>query len=182
MKRGYIRPTKRIPRQVQWDALIADGVDPGAIYVEGEIGTWADCLKSLRPEAEDEVVVYLLQVVAGNKRDLRRAMMDARAKKARIKEAYTQRRSDDPDHVTEMVFDALTRKGHSPEKASEYGAQASHPLKETAVPEAEARAIWTDARIRTNKQAAEKIGLSVQQCYNRWGYSGRPAGRPKALK
>lgn len=183
MKRGYVRATRRLPKDLQIAALVAYGVDRDVIYVEGENKeTLDEAVRSLRVEAADELVVYTLDRIAGSKRELRKALAAIRDKKAVIVEVLTGRRSDDPDHMAEMIIDALTRKGHATADASRFGAMASHRQKPLRMSEEVAKAIWIDARIRTNAEAAKKIGLSAQQCYNRWGYSGRKAGRPRQRK
>ena len=177
MQRGYIRATKAYPRDVQWNALVEAGVDPGVIYIEGEVGRWKDLIKSLREAARDEIVVYTLQVVAGDVRGLRAAMKQARDKRAVVVEILQERRSDDAEQVADMIFDALSRPGLSSDEASRIAKLRKPRRKALNVTRREAIRIWRDRSITTNEEAAALIGLSVPTCFRRFKASGRPAGR-----
>lgn len=178
MKRGYVRHTRLVPRDVQVAALVAAGVDRDVIYIEGEVGTLADALKSLRPEAADELIVYTLDRISGTRRELEQALTAIRDKRAVIVEALTGRRSDDPGDMADMILAALKRKGLPSDEAREHARKRRSRKKPAAVSLREARAIWRDQTL-SNVEAARRIGWSVVTCTRRLGKSGRPPGRPR---
>ncbi len=177
MRRGYIRVTSRVPESVQREGLIAADVPEHAIYIEGKIGTIADAIKSLRPG--DELCVYTLDRIAGDKLALRDWMAKVREKKAAIVEVLTGRTTGNPEDVAEMVFDALKRKGHSTEDAKRYGKMRTAKKLKAKVSRPAALAIWRDAAL-TREEAARKIGLSPATCFRRYGSRGTPPGRRPA--
>ncbi len=177
MRRGYIRVTSRVSKADQWQALISAGVPEHAIYVEGEIGTLSDAVRSLREG--DELCVYTLDRIAGDKLALRDWMARVRGKKAAVVEVLTGRTTGLPEDVAEMVFDALKRKGHSTEDAKRYGKMRKAKKLKAKVSRPAALAIWRDATM-TRDEAAKKIGLSPATCFRRYGSRGTPPGRRPA--
>lgn len=177
MKRGYVRPSGWLTRAEQWDALVAFEVPDDAIYVEGEIGTLADAVKSLRPG--DEFCVYDLNVIAGERIALEKWMRKIREEhRTVIIEVLKNRRSDNIEHVADMIFDALRRRGHKSEDAQRYGKMAKKRKVRAKVSRERAIALWRDPSL-TRQEAARKIGMSAATCFRRYGKRGVPDGRPR---
>lgn len=177
MRRGYIRVTARVPREDQWQALVAAGVPEHAIYVEGEIGTLADAVRSLRDG--DELCVTGLDRIGSSSSRLREWMSKVREKKAEIVEVLTGRTTEDPAHVAEMVFDALTRRGHSTDDARRFGKLRKARKRPAKLGRHDALTIWRNPDL-TRDEAAAKIGLSPATCFRRYGSRGTPPGRRPA--
>lgn len=177
MRRGYIRVTSRVSKADQWQTLISAGVPEHAIYVEGEIGTLADAVRSLRDG--DELCVTTLDRIAGNKLALQDWMAKVRDKQATIVEVSTGRTTKVPWDTAEMIFGAIKRKGHSTEDARRYGKMRKAKKLKAKVSRPAALAIWRDATL-TRDEAAKKIGLSPATCFRRYGSRGTPPGRRPA--
>lgn len=69
------------------------------------------------------------------------------------------------------------RKGHSPEKAREYGSRGGRPRKDRGVTDEEAEKHWFDMRHATNADAIRHMGKwTIGAAWRKWGASGRQTG------
>ena len=90
-------------------------------------------------------------------------------------------RRSDKDAVA-MISDGLPylRKGKTKREAVAHGKKGGRPRMERRLSHERAEAIWHDARIKTDKIAAARIGVSLSTARRDHGPSGRKkAGRPK---
>lgn len=90
-------------------------------------------------------------------------------------------RRSDKDAVA-MLADGLPylRKGKTRREARANGKKGGRPRQARKVPHEKAEAIWHDARIKTDRLAAQKMGVSLSTARRDHGPSGRKkAGRPK---
>jgi len=174
MRRGYIRSSSWCTRDEQEAALHAHGVE--IIYVEGQNEKLADAVRSLREG--DELCIYSLDRLAGERIALEKWMRAVRDRRAVIVEVLKNRRDDDAEDVADMIFDAMRRRGHKREDAQRYGKKAKHRKVRAKISRDEAIRIWRDAA-HTRQEAAKLIGMSPATCFRRYGARGVPDGRPR---
>lgn len=125
MRRGYVRPDKRMGETVQLAAL--ESFKCSVIYTEARppIGNSlterADAIASLRDS--NELCVSHLHRLGVGKNDLQEAVKAVIGKRAVIVECSTGRMSDDPASLVDMMGDAnaFYRKAITPERATEIG-------------------------------------------------------------
>jgi hypothetical protein len=180
---GYIRPLPRFASSGQQEALLAYGVHPDRICVEGHNGETLDgCIRLLRPG--DVLAVRHLHLLAPPKlrtvdkprRDLWAAVREIEARGASIFEVSAHRSSlkrDERDAMIADAIEALTHAGRSPRKGRP---QPGRPPLEFSEKEVEqARRAWFDIRHRTNDDAlrASPKGWTKQRSYDEFGPSGR---------
>lgn len=183
MLRGYVLHSRRSAASSQEEALRDAGVT--VVYTEGQGPHSFDALLvSLR--RGDAVAVVRLADLAANRRQLRERMKAVHAKGCHIVETSTKRDSR-KRHVTDMIFDAteaLTHagKGHSPEKAREFGSRGGRPRKDRGISDKDAEAHWFDMRHATNTVALKHMGKwNEAAAWRRWGASGRVTGPRRRL-
>lgn len=179
---GYIRPLPRFAEIGQETALLALGVDPIHIHVEGRSDeTLATCISLLRPGfvlAVRHLHLLVPPKSATNdkpRRALWATIKAIEAKKASVFEVSSHRSSLNRDERDDMIADAieaLTHSGRSPRKKRLPG----RPVKDFSEKEIEqARRAWFDIRYRTNSDAirASPRGWTTQRSYDEFGPSMR---------
>lgn len=179
---GYVRHLPRFAASGQEATLLAFGVEPRHLFVEGRGGeTLSACIKLLRPG--NVLVVRHVHLLAPPKfstndkprRALWAAIKEIEDKKASVYEASTARSSlnkDERDAMLADAIEALTHAGRSPRK----GRLPGRPAFEFTEKQVEqARRAWFDIRHRTNSDAirASPVGWTVQRSYDEFGPSGR---------
>ena len=179
---GYVRHLLRFAASGQETVLIAYGVPPNRIFIEGRGGeTLEACIQLLRPG--NVLAVRHLHLLAPAKsstndkprRALWAALKAIREKKASVYEVSTARNSLNPDERDDMIADAieaLTHAGRSPRKGHLPGRPA-FTYSEKQIDQA--RRAWFDIRHRTNSDAirASPKGWTAQRSYDEFGPSGR---------
>jgi hypothetical protein len=179
---GYVRPLARFAASGQETTLIAYGVEPRRVCVEGRgEGTLASCIQILRPGNVLAVRhMHLLAPAKSSNNDKpRRALWAAlkavEDKKASVYEVSTARSSlnkDERDAMLADAIEALTHAGRSPRKGHLPGRPA-FTYSEKQIDQA--RRAWFDLRHRTNSDAirASPVGWTAQRSYDEFGPSGR---------
>jgi len=202
-KRAYVRPTQGHSETRQIKAVLGAGASH--VYVEGKAkpmreidgasvvwhpdarGMW---LRSLR--RGDEAVVETGGRIGRTRKDVAQTIADLHARGARIIEARTGRRSDDPAVAALLMLDAMS------ELAGERGRPFTSKTARAAskkvtrrrakrLPEKEARAVWMDTTTYpTNALALSAMpDWTLRTAYHYLGPRHPPGshgGRPRSNK
>lgn len=156
--------SRRSAASAQEKALREAGVE--VIYIEGKLGDLASCIRSLREG--DDLAVHKMSDLANDRATLRKVVKAVHDKGARIFEAASKRRSDNPGELAEMIFEATdklaqVRKGHSSKKAREFGSRGGRPGFEwTDAQRAMIERHWYDLRHATNAVAIAAINEELK--------------------
>lgn len=179
---GYVRHLPRFTASGQEATLLAYGVAPNRIFVEGRGGeTLEACIRLLRPG--NVLAVRHMHLLAPPKTSTndkpRRALWAAISaiedRNASVYEVSTARSSlnrIERDGMLADAIEALTHAGRSPRKGHLPGRPA---FEFTEKQIDQARRAWFDIRHRTNSDAirASPNGWTVQRSYDEFGPSGR---------
>lgn len=187
--RAYVRSYAFSPVKSQETSLLAYGVTPRAIYVEGRgPESFEALLKAIR-EGQFVGVVGGYRVFGENRTQIMAAVRALRGKGAVIIDIETGERSD---REGDEMLDRAIRRIHgeatfgSPARAAELGAQGgaakSEAMRRARLPVKLAKRIWFDKSIST-AEAVRRMGpgWSKPTAIREFGASGRPRGafRPK---
>ena len=183
-KRGFVRVDKRHPQEPQVEMLLAKGVRKDRISFDHDGEKIEDVIKGLRSGME--LVVTTLDRLGGNRKVLRKRIVDVHAKGAFVVEAKTGRTTRKAKDALVMVLDAVDEviSGHrhlTPAEARRRGKRGGRPVNER-MGEKQARSYWKDKTIKTNAEALEMMeGWSLMTAFRAFGGSGRDGkrGRPK---
>jgi hypothetical protein len=137
-----------------------------------------DAIRAVRPGVN--LVVARLVCLAPQRDEIRSVIRRCKTNGGNVVEAATDTICDPATACT--VFDAvqtIARRPKTAENMAELGKRGGKATRRKMT-EAEMRAIW--ASDITSSEAADKIGLSVQQLHRLFGSRGRPAGRPRKRK
>lgn len=160
--RGFIRPTKKWPADMQREKLLEYGVAERHIYED-----WELLIKQSRPSPPTEIVVASFMVLGDTLREIIRRGADANRKEVAIKDLETGEIIASGAFVSldlaarNLQGQASFASGPSP---AERGAMGGRPEKPAQMSEREMLMIWRDPSL-TAAQAAEQIGWSLAKCY-----------------
>lgn len=177
MFRGFIRYSPRFPVARQRTALEAAGCK--VVYEDGKGEGLADAIGSLRKG--DALVVDGLHRLAPTRAGVLDALEQIAARGAKVMDARTGRSTNSADAawvVEALMVLAGEARIPSHAEAVRRGKMGGGKKKKVAMTQREAQAIWLDKTIRTNDEAAARIGLGIRTLYRRFGASGRLAGWP----
>jgi hypothetical protein len=187
--RAYVRGYAFSPVKSQETSLLAYGVTPRAIYVEGRGPETLGALTKAVRSGQFIGVVGGYRVFGENRKQIMAAVRAIRARGGIIIDIETGERSD---REGDEMLDRAIRRIHgeatfgSPDRAAELGAQGgtarSQAMKAARLSVKLARRIWFDKSI-TTAEAVERMGpgWSKPTAIREFGKSGRPRGafRPK---
>lgn len=183
MLRGYVLHSRRSAASAQEKALREAGVT--VVYIEGKVGDVATAIRTLRED--DGLAVNRLSDLANDRRSLRKYIQQVHEKGAHVYEVATKRRSDNANHLAEMIFDATDKlgqikKGHDPKKAREFGLRGGRPRSDRGITDADAEKHWFDMRHDTNTEALKHMGSWTETAaWRKFGASGRKTGPRRPL-
>jgi len=202
-RRAYVRPTHGHSETRQLKAVIAAGATH--VYVEGKARPMREIdgasvvwhpdardmwLRSIRKG--DEAVVETGGRIGRSRKDVAQTITELHARGARILEAQTGRRSDDPAVAALLMLDAMSElagergRPFTPKTAREASKKATR-RRAKRLPEKEARVIWQDtAGHPTNALALGAMdGWTLRTAYYYLGPRhpvGSHGGRPRKNK
>lgn len=160
---------------------MAYGVPDGAIYTEGS-HTVDQCVRSLRKG--DELAVLAMSRLGSNRKELQRVLGMVSAIGGVVVELATGRRTDNPQHTTDMIFDALAqlagegRNRFTSETGKKAGVLGGRPKKTPLITRKEAMKIWMRSDL-TVAQAVDEMGITMRRAYRWLGPRGMASGRPR---
>lgn len=202
-RRAYVRPTQGHSETRQLKAVIAAGASH--VYVEGKARPMREIdgasviwhpdaramwLRSLRKG--DEAVVETGGRIGRTRKDVAATIADLHARGARILEARTGRRSDDPAVAALLMLDAMSELAG--ERGRPFNSKTAREASKKAtrrrakrLPEKEARVIWQDTtKYPTNALALDAMeGWTLRTAYYYLGPRhpvGSHGGRPRKNK
>lgn len=187
--RAYVRSYAFSPVKSQEVSLLAYGVVPRAIYVEGRGPESLEALIKAVREGQFIGVVGGYRVFGENRTTIMAAVRALRDRGGVIIDIETGERSD---REGDEMLDRAIRRIHgeatfgSPDRAAELGAQGGtakgKAMRAARLPIRQAKRIWFDKSITTAEAVARMgPGWSKPTAIREFGASGRPRGafRPK---
>lgn len=179
MKRGYVRPSPRCPREEQIIVLTAWGAK--SIYIEGEGEDRSDFIRSLRPD--DEPGVSDAHRFGFTWTDMLNGIETVEAKGLQLINARKGKPLSGGDIAAAKAYYAGEKRIPTTEDARAR-AKLSHKARGKMLNgnKRKVERLWRDHEIETDKHAMARIAgvlgdtVSYSTLYREFGPSGRPRG------
>lgn len=171
MKRGYVRGSPRMKAKRQLEAMAHHGIT--TIYEEGGDEVVWDFVRSIREG--DEACVYSMDRLAPRRSMLKEIVSGIHERGGVIVELSTGMRSDDRDHLADMIFNAasaLARDGTAQQSkiARRNGLRGGRPPKTDRLGLDKAKAIWFDPKhVTTEDVITHMPGWTLRTAYRAFG-------------